>query len=314
MKKIMQLFLPFWILFILTEITSAQNSGSSPGSMVTLNTIGIKVKQLPGWTTEPGEGYTYYRSPNRKINMLIIADKKNTMQYYSQILPSGVDMGGGEMIYSKGEIQSINLSSVQVAILYVAAGNSARGWLGMKQTNQHGMVAFLVFAEVQSQLPEGRAKMLEVMASCIEISNSEQAAAKRNQDVSFGHYSSPLLQKWHQRLVHSRLTYFDTYNSGNSGDGMRSKRTIDLCRDGSFARNSESNISIDGASNGSDKSNYGRWSLRLQNNKPLLVLTSQRGTVWEYWLSYNENKELYLDNDRYFLINDRSENGPHCGN
>ena len=310
MKTIIQLLKKFQVTIILICIAAQLTSAQSNGTMVTLNSIGIKVKQLPGWTVESSDAYIFYRSPYNDMVIVIMSDPSNTMQYYSEILPYGVEMGGGETVHAIDEIQTINNSSSYVKVSYANAYESVTAWVGMKQTLWHGVVAFLAFTDGRTPLPDAKSKMLEVLASCTEISSSETAVA----NGSFGKYTSPVLQQWHQELVHSRLSYFHTYNSGG-GDGMSSKRTIDLCRSGDFVKQYEGSINIDvpGASgyNGSEDVTYGKWSLRLQNNRPVLVLTPQQGNVMEYWLTYEDGK-LYLDNDRYYLVNDNSENGPHC--
>lgn len=106
---------------------------------------------------------------------------------------------------------------------------------------------------------------------------------------------------WKQKLIGKQL-YFGL----TRGDGSE-KRTIDLCKDGSFAYYGNSHMAFDESygygSAGDNLSDTGSYAIYSIGDASVLELTFISGNIVEYDLSSNESGNTFLDNTRYYVQN-----------
>ena len=131
-------------------------------------------------------------------------------------------------------------------------------------------------------------------------------------------------QFWTERLSGNRLTYMDSYSSpagypGGMSGGYSITRKIDLCPQGFFTTNgnSDHNFGGDGVSGygNSSSAGEGTWSaVRGESGKTLLRLRFKDGSVRDYLLD-NRDGSTYLNNERWYRTNrerDGVDYAPNC--
>lgn len=134
----------------------------------------------------------------------------------------------------------------------------------------------------------------------------------------------PVDEFWKERLSGNRLTYMDSYSSpagypGGISGGYSVTRKIDLCPQGFFLTNgnSDHNLGGDGVSayGSSTSAGEGTWSaVKGDQGRALLRLRFNDGSVRDYLLE-NRDGSTYLNNERWYRTNlerDGAEYAPDC--
>ena len=129
---------------------------------------------------------------------------------------------------------------------------------------------------------------------------------------------------WKERLAGNRLTYMDSYSSpagypGGISGGYSITRRIDLCAQGFFTTNGQSdhNFGGDGLSayGSGSSAGEGAWkAVKVDADRSLLRLRFDDGTVRDYLLEDREGA-TYLNNERWYRTNrerDGAEYAPNC--
>ncbi len=129
---------------------------------------------------------------------------------------------------------------------------------------------------------------------------------------------------WKEHLAGNRLTYMDSYSSpagfpGGISGGYSITRRIDLCAQGFFTTNGQSdhNFGGDGLSayGAGNSAGEGTWkAVKADADRSLLRLRFNDGTLRDYLLEDREGA-TYLNNERWYRTNrerDGAEYAPNC--
>jgi len=131
-------------------------------------------------------------------------------------------------------------------------------------------------------------------------------------------------QPWTERLSGTRLTYLESYSSpapkeGDIGGGYSIDRRIDLCTEGYYKTDSQSEQSFSGSdvsAYGSERTNgSGTWrTVIMPDGTSALKLRAHDGSTREYQLGFEDDK-TYLNGQRWYrtsLAADGPDYAPDC--
>jgi len=114
---------------------------------------------------------------------------------------------------------------------------------------------------------------------------------------------TPAANEWAQWLAGKKVTYMDSYTSGNAG-GYSMRMDIFLCSSGEFLFKDESSVSVDvgGAfgNAGGQGQNTGRWRIITQGQLVGIELRYNDGRVEQYQLQY-EDGATYVNGERWYV-------------
>ena len=129
-----------------------------------------------------------------------------------------------------------------------------------------------------------------------------------------------IVKEWKDYLSNVRLTYMYSNYSGTYVEGgvtayAESNEKIDLCSAGYFTHSSNSMVSAGNsginAYSGNQGGGDGSWEIKVGvGGTPYLILNFNNGEVYEYELTYEDNK-LHLNGTRYFRTME-GEYRPNC--
>jgi hypothetical protein len=150
----------------------------------------------------------------------------------------------------------------------------------------------------------------DLVASTVSGTAVTQAATDPSGDTAGG--TSAVAKEWTDYLAGRLMTYMSSYSSGGEGSAFSSsKREMYLCRDGRFAYESESSVSVDvegvsglDAGGGSDS---GQWRIITQGDLVGIEFTWSSGQTSQHQLDY-VNGETLVDGERWFVTDDN----PYC--
>jgi hypothetical protein len=117
-------------------------------------------------------------------------------------------------------------------------------------------------------------------------------------------------EEWRSFLAGMMLKYLESYSSSGGGisGGYNIERTLDLCRDGTYAYYDSSLVSaggvgINGYGAGSGQHD-GRWQVQSDSDaQALLLLTDTSGQVHRHQLGWDASSQrTYLDGERVFRV------------
>jgi hypothetical protein len=167
-------------------------------------------------------------------------------------------------------------------------------------------------------------KLVQTSVQYITSTPTTATAAKTTPSTTTATPDGPVDTFWKDRLSGNRLTYMDSYSSpasypGGMSGGYSVTRKIDLCPQGFFTTNgnSDHNFGGDGVSGygSSSSAGEGTWSaIRGENGRSLLRLRFNDGSVRDYLLD-NRDGSTYLNNERWYRTNkerDGAEYAPNC--
>ncbi len=114
---------------------------------------------------------------------------------------------------------------------------------------------------------------------------------------------TPAGNEWAQWLAGKKVTYMDSYSSGNAG-GYSMRMDIFLCSSGEFLYKDESSVSVDvgGAfgNAGGQGQNTGRWRIITQGQLVGIELRYSDGRVEQYQLQYQDGA-TYVNGERWYV-------------
>ncbi len=120
------------------------------------------------------------------------------------------------------------------------------------------------------------------------------------QEISDG---TPAGNEWAQWLAGKKVTYMDSYSSGNAG-GYNMRQDIFLCSSGEFLYKDESSVSVDvgGAfgNAGGQGQDTGRWRIITQGQPVGIELRYNDGRVEQYQLQYQDGA-TYVNGERWYV-------------
>jgi len=251
----------------------------------TLESYGIKIEIPFGWTISNTDGvYTCYSS-NQSSGVVITKDEENSIEYYIAALRTGVDFGDGITVRTAGKLIFLSTAKSYSEVIIIGSSGTFKGWGGLMQTKNNGVIGFLVVADKQ-MLDGAKKAMLTMLSSCEEISMNDNA------------YSSGI-HLWYNILTANHLQgNFDT------SDDYASSSSFDFCAGGTCTYTRDINSSLLGSRL---EKKYGAWQLTTNAGKIILTIRFDNGDVWKYNLKRDGNI-VHMNNVRYQITKYR----PYC--
>lgn len=269
--------------------------------------FGVQFTVPEGWNYQQSEmGYIMGHNTIPGIIILMGNDFKS-IEEVENAASQGLQEDNGTFLQLKGELKPFGQNG--------RAGNFS-GTLEGQQVN-----AYMI-----SLVSTTNGKGVTMMAAATpDLFNQVQVQAIESlgRSVRFTKIETPsIVEEWRNSLKVQggcRLTYMNTYSStdyGGGGGGYSDKTVIDLCPQGYFRYSDNSDMSFDtqggfGYSNSESQGN-GTWELATDGTNAVLRLIFNDGRVFEYTLTY-ENEKTQLNGTHYFRTYSNSSTGvPQC--
>lgn len=300
----------FFILFslFLTPLFSQQTGE------VDLTDYGVKFTIPSGWVGQAMEDVYVIGHPSQPGMILLTANEATSMEQMRQEAKAGLnDPASGVYLQSVSELENIGKNGVGGLFEGTMQGQQVKSYM-VGVLNPYGTGALVIGLGANTQWSDADKQRTIQVAKSIKFSKVE-APAVTGQGGS--------IEEWKNRLGNTKLTYMSSYSSLDysnpnitTGGGYSDKEVIDLCKAGYFNYSSSSFTSITGGAGvsgnviGQGKGN-GAWDIRAESNgNKILVLKFYSGEVYEYTLSYPENK-MHLNGKRFYHTW-TGENAPSC--
>jgi hypothetical protein len=258
---------------------------------------------LTGRISEPGLGFSFtipqdwqatkgdqgyiLISENLKGFLLIAPHQFNSLEEIEQNASQGVNSGTGNTLTLVGNLSLTKNNGVEGTFKGILNGQASISYVISLLSPYGGGISIFAFTNSADYSDEYK-NIVEKISESVKYENR---------------ITSSVADDWKHALNNCRLTYLNSYNSGNGNGGMQTKIVIDLCEKGYFNYSDESNIlmnqgNIDGYSEG-NRMGAGEWKILDKGDHAILQLTFNNGDVKDYLLSFEDDK-TYLNGERYF--------------
>jgi hypothetical protein len=289
------------IVFSAISTLTAQKTGR-----IEYKTLGVSFTIPNGWVGQEGDGVFLMGSQTLPGLMLITTHEATSIEQLKQEAQAGFNEGNGTVLSLSGQFESVGNNGVGAEMTGTAEWQPAKGYVA-GLVNPHGSGVTILVLTLQDQF----------------TAQHKQAALSLAQSVSFRKPEfGPIVQQWKEKLNGVRLTYMDSYSSMDysnpnytTGGGYSTTEEIDLCPQGYFRFNRQSDMSVDmgGAWGNSNSSGQGSGTWKVIQNpsgNAVLVLNYYDGKVSDYALTMEEKKTM-LNGYRYARPW-TGENAPLC--
>ena len=305
------------IYLFLISISFVISSNAQQSGKVSFPEYGLEFTIPAGWVGQTMEEVFVIGHQSTPGFMMVSAhDAKSKEELAANARQGMADAANGIYMQQSGSLEDIGSSGLGSEFTGSMGGQQVKAYI-IGLINPHG-VGVSVMTAVSPQFWNASYKDLaKQLASSIRFSKVV-APPVQGQGGS--------VAEWKNRLGNTKLTHMESYSSYDysnpnitTGGGYNNKEVIDICSKGYFNYYSSNFMSVTGGSDAVSGNAYssgnnqgqGRWEIRAESNgNKILVLKFHNGEVYEYTLSYPENK-MHL-NGRRFYHTWTGENAPNC--
>jgi hypothetical protein len=288
-----------FLSLLLSISTFAQLTGE-----VNYEEVGISFTIPPGWQGQEGDGVILLGS-NTLPGIVVLTTHNYGIIELKTEARKGYSEGYGTRLSLSGELEDLSETAVGGVFTGTLEGQGAKAYLVGIANPYEGPGITIMAATLTNMYSQ----------------QHEDIAKKVFRSVTFKKVDkSSELAEWKTFLSGVRLTYMDSYSSssytdGGVGGGYSTEIKIDLCSEGYFNYNNDSDMTVSGSGvsgySTSDDRGSGKWEIKVgANGQPALVLNFRNNEVYSYSLTY-EDEKTFLNGNRYFRTTE-GEYAPNC--
>jgi hypothetical protein len=289
-------------IYLISTLLLATNALAQQSRIIREPAFGVEFTVPNGWQYQKNEmGYVMGHNTIAGV-ILVTTSEFRTMAEMKQGAYEGIQEEGGTSLQLSGQLNTFGKNGLAGAY---------RGTMNWEQVSAYiiglispfgGKAINCMIITTPSMYGDVHKTTLESLAGSFKFFKPEIPEVVKEWDT------------WFKTPGGCRLKYMSVSSSSYGGyTGSSSEATIDLCPNGQFTfdSNSEFSMSIDAGSayNSSNDSGTGKWMLTYDGTNPVLELYFNDGREWEYTLTY-VNQETYLNDTRYYVL--FNDEGPRC--
>lgn len=292
------------IIFLLFALFSTIPAFAQETGTISDPILGISFKIPDGWVGQESGEY-FVMGHNSVPGMIIMSMHQNNLEQLKQEARNGIhDPESSISLTLASEIEQPQANAIAATLKGTVNWQAAKAYV-IALENKFGTgisIAVITTADLFEQKHIAVAK---------QIMNSVKFTKPK---------TDAIVKEWKDFLSNVRLTYMYSNFSGSYTDGgvsayAESNETIDLCSAGYFTHSSNSMVSAGNsginAYSGNQGGGDGNWEITVGvGGVPYLVLNFNNGEVYEYKLTY-EDQKLHLNGTRYFRTTE-GEYRPNC--